>query len=194
MSIARRLSGGNPRSLGDVAAVIEAVLDDPAQLEELFGCLFCDDPIVRMRAADGLEKIAGQRPELVIPYLERLLGDVATIEQPSIQWHLAQIVAEVPLDRDQRQCAIKVLKRNLEHSEDWIVLTVTMESLARFAKDDAKLRRWLLPVLRSRLADERKAVVKRAGKLLKGLELSARDAGGGASETPPPDADSRVLR
>jgi HEAT repeat protein len=181
ISIARRLSGGNPRSLGDVAAVIEAVLDDPAQLEELFGCLFCDDPIVRMRAADGLEKIAGQRPELMIPYLERLLGDVATIEQPSIQWHLAQILAEVPLDRDQRQRAIKVLKRNLEHSEDWIVLTVTMESLARFATDDAKLRRWLVPVLRSWLADERKAVAKRAGKLLKGLELSARDSGGGTA-------------
>jgi hypothetical protein len=170
MSIARRLSGGNPRSLGDVDAVIEAVLDDPARLEELFCCLFCDDPIVRMRAADGLEKIAGQRPELMIPYLQRLLGDVATIEQPSVQWHLAQILAEVPLDPDQRQRAIKVLKRNLERSEDWIVLTVTMESLALFAQDDAKLRRWLLPVLRSRLADERKAVVKRVGKLLKGLE------------------------
>jgi len=170
MSIARRLSGGNPRSLADVAAVIEAVLDDPAQLEELFDCLFCNDPIVRMRAADGLEKIAGQRPELMIPYLERLLGDVATIKQPSVQWHLAQILAQVPLDPDQRQRAIKVLKRNLERSEDWIVLTVTMESLALFAKDDAKLRHWLLPALRSRLADERKAVVKRADKLLKSLK------------------------
>jgi hypothetical protein len=169
MTIARRLSGGNPRSL-DVATVIEAVLDDPAQLEELFGCLFCGDPIVRMRAADGLEKIARQRPQLMIPYVEQLLGDVATIEQPSVQWHLAQILAEVPLDPDQRQRAIKVLKRNLERSEDWIVLTDTMESLALFAKDDAKLRRWLLPVLHGRLADERKSVVKRAGKLLKGLD------------------------
>ena len=118
MSIARRLSGGNLPSLGDVDAVIEAVLDDPAQLDELFRCLFCDDPIVRMRAADGVEKIAGQRPELMIPYLQRLLGDVATIEQPSVQWHLAQILAEVPLDPDQRRRAIKVLKRSLERSED----------------------------------------------------------------------------
>jgi hypothetical protein len=85
MSIAGRLSGGDRRSLGHVEEVIDAVLGDPAQLDELFGCLFCDDPVVRMRAADGLEKIARRRPELLMPHLERLLGEVGAIEQPSVQ-------------------------------------------------------------------------------------------------------------
>lgn len=49
VDIAARLGGGDPRSLGRVEDVIEAVLGDPAQLDALFACLFCEDAVVRMR-------------------------------------------------------------------------------------------------------------------------------------------------
>lgn len=172
VDIAARLRGGDSRSLGRVEDVIEAVLDDPAQVDALFACLFFENAVVRMRAADGLEKIARQRPQLLVPYIERLLSEVATIEQPSVQWHLAQILAEVPLGPAQRRRAVEILRRNLEHADDWIVLNLTMEALARFAQDDPELRRWLASALRSHLADRRKAVVKRASKLLERLEAA----------------------
>lgn len=141
--IAARLSGGDPRSLGDVEEVIDSVIGDPAQLDELFTCLFCEDAVVRMRAADGLEKLARRRPELLVPYIGRLLDEVAAIEQPSVQWHLAQIVAEVPLHPSQRRRAVEILKRSLERADNWIVLNSTIEALGRLAQDDPELRGWL---------------------------------------------------
>jgi len=170
VGIAERLSGGDPRSLGQVDQVVGCALGDSDRLHELFCCLFADDPIVRMRAADGLEKVARRQPALLVPYVDRLLAEVSAIEQPSVQWHLAQILGEVPLTAGQRRRAVEILKRNVEHSDDWIVLNLTMESLAGFAQDDVELRRWLLPVLRRRLADRRKAVAKRAGRLLEQLQ------------------------
>lgn len=169
MTIAELLSGGDPRTLGRVDEAITLVIDDDTRLEELFGCLFHEDPIVRMRAADGLEKVAAQQPELLEPYVDRLLTEVPEIDQPSVQWHLAQILEEVMLSDEQRRHAVAVLKRVLGSSEDWIVLTATMQTLAGFAVGDEALRAWLIPVLASRLTDSRKAVAKRAGRMLERL-------------------------
>jgi hypothetical protein len=117
------LCGGDPRSLHGVDKVIAAALADPSALEALFECLFCADAVVGMRAGDALEKIARIQPEALAPFTRRLLSDVVDVDQPSIQWHLAQILTEIELTAQQRQRAIAILKRNLERYEDWIVIT-----------------------------------------------------------------------
>ena len=168
--IEQLLSGGDPRSLRGVEQVIAAALADPGALEALFECLFCDDAVVRMRAGDALEKIARIRPELLAPFTRRLLGDVADVDQPSIQWHLAQILTEIELTPQQRPAAIAILRRNVERYEDWIVLNLTLQALAHFARDDPALQRELVPILRRHQADTRKSVAKRATRLLTQLE------------------------
>ena len=164
------LSGGDPRSLHGVEEVIAVALSDPSALEALFGCLFCADAVVRMRAGDALEKIARIQPALLAPCTRRLLSDVADVDQPSVQWHLAQILTEIELTPQQRQRAIAILKRNLERYEDWIVVNLTLQTLAHFARDDPALYRELVPILRSHQADTRKSVAKRATKLLAQLQ------------------------
>ena len=168
--IEQMLSGGNPRSLHGVDQVIAAALVDASALEALFECLFCADAVVRMRAGDALEKIARVRPALIAPYTGRLLSDVADVDQPSVQWHLAQILTEIELTPDQRASAIGMLKRNLGRYEDWIVLNLTLDALAQFARDDPELRRELVPILRRHQTDPRKSVAKRATKLLAQLQ------------------------
>jgi hypothetical protein len=106
------LTGGDRRSLGRVDEVIEAVLARPSSFAALFDCLFSADEIVRMRAGDAIEKVARRRPDLLEPYHERLLVDVAAIEQASVQWHLAQILPRLELGPSERRRAIVVLKRN----------------------------------------------------------------------------------
>ena len=103
------LSGGDPRSLQGVDRAIAAVLADPGALDALFECLFCGSAVVRMRAGDALEKIARIRPELVAPFTRRLLSDVVDIDQPSVQWHLAQILIEIELTPEQRPLAVAIL-------------------------------------------------------------------------------------
>ena len=107
------LRGGDPRSLGRAEEIVGVVLKDPRRVDELFECQFSDDELVRMRGSDALENVCRQRPDLLEPYIDRLLVQVSRIEQPSVQWHLAQMLAEIPLDGRDRRRAIAILKRNL---------------------------------------------------------------------------------
>lgn len=166
MSFEQALTGGHPNSLGRTEEVIAAVLADRGRLRELFGCLRSNDEVVRMRAGDALEKVCREQPGWLGPYRRRLLGEVAEIEQPSVQWHLAQILGQLDLDPTQARRAKAVLKRNLERSADWIVLNVTMEQLFEWAREDPGLRRWLEPRLERLRGDRRSSVRGRAERLL----------------------------
>jgi len=135
-----QLSGGDPRSLGAVDAVIAVVLAHPDRLDELIRCVLDgDDQIVRMRASDALEKLCRTRPSLLQPRLAVLLGDMAGIDQPSVQWHVAQMLGQLRLTARQRQRAVRILRDNLEHSTDWIVLNYSLDTLAIMARQDSTL-------------------------------------------------------
>lgn len=168
---AKALEGGHHNSLGRTEEVVALVVADPTRLEELFAVLAASDELVRMRAGDALEKVCRQRPEWFVPHVDRIIGDVGAIEQPSVQWHVAQMLHHVRGDLSAVQAgrADALLKRNLTRSTDWIVLNVTMDVLAAWAEDDPSLARWLSPELKRLRQDPRKSVAKRAAKRLAAL-------------------------
>src|SRR5271170_8027912 len=59
----KKLSGGDRRSIGRSNEVVDHVLAHPAHLSHVFEGLAVDDPVVRMRAADAIEKITARRPD-----------------------------------------------------------------------------------------------------------------------------------
>ncbi len=158
------LRGGSKRELRN-AAVVDAVLADPARVHELFACVLDDDEYVRMRASDALEKVCRAAPAIVEPLTIRILAEMPTVDQPSVQWHFAQIATELALTRRQRDRAVAVLKRNLDRYRDWIVVNLTLQALAFFAETDPALRADLLVKLDAYLLDHRKSVAARARKL-----------------------------
>jgi hypothetical protein len=164
------LAEGNRRSLGRAEEIVGIVIRHPDRFEELFDCIFSEDEIVRMRASDALEKVCRQRPDLFQPYTSTLLTEVSKINQPSVQWHLAQIIARLTLNTKDKATAISVLKINLLQSKDWIVLNWTLDSLAKFALDDARLRQWFIGVLRQYQGSDYKSIASRARRLLAQLE------------------------
>jgi hypothetical protein len=127
------LTGGDPRNLRNVGIVIDLACGQPERLEELVQCVFSADEIVRMRASDALEKVCRSQPRLLQRFVPRLLAEMSRIEQASVQWHLAQILSEVPLDDQQQAQAIAVLEPNLDTCGDWIVTNCTLEALGVFA-------------------------------------------------------------
>lgn len=125
--------GGKSNSLGRAGEVVGDVNANPARLDELFACIWSDDAWVRMRAIDSFEKIVKEKSERVWPYLGRIFDELTKSEQPSIQWHLAQIFSEVQLTDDQRGRAIKWLKDRLKTTDvDWIVAVNVMKALVYF--------------------------------------------------------------
>jgi hypothetical protein len=159
--------GGKSNSLGRTNEVIELVLADRDRLPELYDCLFEDDAWLRMRAADALEKICRQHPDWLVPYVDRLLHDFASSTQPSILWHLAQILAQVELSEPQKRAAIAWLKTVLASKDvDWIVAANAMDTLVHFAVAGWLPVAQVVPLLRVQQGHKSAAVVKRATKLL----------------------------
>ena len=163
---AEMLTGGHPNSLGRTVEVVEAALAEPDRLDALFACYQSDDPVVRLRASNALKRIEKAAPDLMIPYIDRLLTEVAAVDQPSARWTVAQLFGRMAkaMTPAQRREAEALLKRNLEEEPDWIVQNTTMDTLAGWAKSDEALRTWLLLRLAERQTDERKSVAARARK------------------------------
>lgn len=169
MIIAKTLKGGDPRSLGKTNEVVEYVMADQSKLDELFVCIFSPEATVRMRAGDALEKVCRARPDWLVPYVDTLLGKVAVIDQPSIQWHLAQMIGELDLNPSQYNRVVNILKNNLENSTDWIVLNYSLEVFAQFVRKDASLKPYFIKQLHKHQKNQHKSVAKRATKLLSDL-------------------------
>ncbi|HEX8763133.1 MAG TPA: hypothetical protein VF733_05245 [Candidatus Saccharimonadales bacterium] len=165
------MAGGHANSLGRVDEVIEIVLNNRRRLNELYDCMFDNDAWVRMRAADALEKICRMHPDWLLPYIDRLAPELSTSDQPSIQWHLAQIYREVSLTDEQKYFAIGWLKSLLSSKEiDWIVAANAMDALVSFTKDGSFSVSKMTSLLEIQQKHKSKSVVRRASKLL--AELS----------------------
>lgn len=162
------LAGGHPNSLGRTQEVVDLVLVDQARLRELFAAISSDDEVVRLRVGDALEKVCREQPAWFLPHVDRILAELGEIDQPSVQWHVAQMAQHLheDLSNDQTQRVISLLQRNLSGSPDWIVLNVTMDVLSDWAEHDGQLAKWLKPQLERLRQDARKSVAKRAMKCL----------------------------
>jgi hypothetical protein len=158
--------------------VVDLVLAEPARLAELFAAINDSDEVVRLRVGDALEKVCRGQPEWFLPYVDRLLDDIGQIEQPSVQWHVAQMLHQLRggLSEDQARRSTELLQRNLATSSDWIVLNVTMDILAGWAQHDADLATWLVPELARLQNDPRRSVAKRATRRID--EIRGRARGG----------------
>jgi hypothetical protein len=167
-TFADMLRGGHPNSLGRTAEVVDIVLADRSRLDDLFASMVDRDEVVRMRVGDALEKVCRAQSSDFVPHIDRILGELGNIDQPSVQWHVAQMLARLrgDLSPKQAQRARRLLQRNLTGSTDWIVLNVTMDVLTEWSAADSSLARWLQPELERLCLDERKSVARRAAKRL----------------------------
>ncbi|NKC11925.1 MAG: hypothetical protein GKR94_06895 [Gammaproteobacteria bacterium] len=174
-SFEQLLAGGHPNSLGRTLEVVALVLADKRRLEPLYRCYFSADEVVRLRTSNALKRVSREQPQWLVPYIDKLIGEVGNIEQASAQWTLANLLQTLTpfMDTAQKTGALKLMQRNLAQHSDWIVLNNTMQTLAAWAIEDEALRQWLLPHLERLSGDSRKSVAKKAVKFAAALAKSA---------------------
>ena len=167
-----RLKGGHPNSLGNTVEVVEQVLREPKFFNELFHCYFSTDEVVRLRTSNAMKRICKEQKELLVPYIDRLLTEIADIDQASTQWTLSQLFAMLnkEMSKEQIDRATNIMKTNLENHTDWIVLNTTMDTLGKWSKNNPALKNWLIPNLERLKSDKRKSVSGRASKILAQLQ------------------------
>lgn len=173
-SFAEVLAEGKiPNSLGRAEEVVQIVLQNKHRLEELYQCLFEDDALLRLRAIDAIEKVCREHPDWLESYVDRFFQDFTDHNQPSIQWHLAEMFGQINLNPIQKQQAIQWLTAKISTTNvDWIVAADTMKTLALFNLKDAFPTDQLIPLLKKQQNHHSKSVVKLATKIFEQLPNS----------------------
>lgn len=171
MDVYAELSGGDRRSTGRADRVVEAVERDPDLFGTVFDGMLLDDPVVSMRCADAAEKITRTSPELLEPYAQRLLDEVAELDQQEIRWHVALMLPRLSLTKANRRKALAYLLACLD-DESRIVRSNAIEGLAGLAEQDGSLRPEVLDVIRERVRTDSPSVRARGRKMLARLERS----------------------
>jgi hypothetical protein len=168
-AIAAMLKGGDRRSIGESNQIAKLVLSDPKQFAGLLKCLWDEDPIVRMRAADAAEKVTVTRPGLLNPHKQELLSLLDEAEQIELRWYRALMVPRLTLSGPERARAAAALQRYLEDRSS-IVKTFALQGLADLARRDSNLRGPARRALEESLRSGTSAMKARARKLLKVLQ------------------------
>lgn len=138
-TILTMLQGGDRRSIGRSDEVVRLILEKPQLFDALISGIALEDPLVRMRCADAAEKITVTHPEYLRPYKRKLIEDYSRIEQKEVRWHVAAMLARLPLTAREQKRVVDIL---LSYTNDRssIVKTLAMQALADIALHNEELQ------------------------------------------------------
>jgi HEAT repeat protein len=165
MDFERVLSGGDRRSIGRANEVAAFVRDRPATLPALVRCLDSADPLVRMRAADALEKVSARDAGKLDGYADFFLGLARESSEQEVKWHMAQILPRLALTGRQIGRAVSLFAR-YRHDPSRIVKASALSALAALAAKNPGVMRKVGPILENALRSAIPSVRARARKLL----------------------------
>jgi hypothetical protein len=106
-----------------------------------------------------------KHPEYLQPYKEKVIQQVAKIEQQEVRWHVAQMFPRLELSEEERAVAVEILLDYL-NDKSKIVKTFSMQALADFAERDASLRPKVMQLLEELTRTGSPAMQSRGRKLL----------------------------
>ena len=164
--ILQKLKGGDLRSIGRAEEVVQDILENPALFGEVFDGMLSEDPQVRMRSADALEKVSSRHPEYLQPFKRRLIYEVAQIEQQEVRWHVAQMFSYLEVSTQERTEIVKRLLFYLDTDRSRIVKVCSIQTLADLAERDELIRPTIVRRLQEVIASGSPAMANRAQKLL----------------------------
>jgi HEAT repeat protein len=166
--ILRQLKGGDRRSVGNSGEMVRRVSSNPSLFGDLFAGLFDDDRVIRMRAADAVEKVTRQRPDLLQPWKKPILEQLSGLPEKELRWHIAQLIPRLTLTSTEQGTAVEILLGYLA-DESSIVRTCSMQALADLALHDTRLRSQVAPLIVRLTKTGTPAMRSRGRKLLRQL-------------------------
>ena len=168
--ILKQLIGGDLRSIGRGNEVVQQILDNPQLFPDVFEGLTSDEPIIRMRSADVIEKVAKQHPEYLQPFKSQLINEISRIDQKEVQWHVAQMFAYLTIDQSERDTIMNILLTYLSQDTGAIVKTFSMQTLAIFAERYPDIRPEIIELIECLMKTGSPAIITRGNKLLSRLK------------------------
>ncbi len=166
--ILKRLGGGDRRSIGSANEIVHKIRQNPHLFKKVFNGLYDDDPIIRMRAADVVEKASKNQPELLSGFSAQVISILESATQQEVCWHMAQIAPRLVCTKNQEHKITKILKKYLLHKSK-IVRVSAMESLVVFAKRNNSTTE-IVKIIKAQIKTGSPAVQSRGRKLLQQIK------------------------
>lgn len=167
--ILKLLSGGDRRSIGQANRVAALASKDTTVFRELVEGLTHEDPLVRMRSADALEKASPQRQRELQKFKRKLLDIIGHATDQEVRWHLCQIVPRLQLSARERDVAVEGLRRYLDDRSS-IVKTFALQAIVELSQQDPALKAESMVLIRESCENGTPAMRARGRKLLATLE------------------------
>lgn len=139
LPIEKILSGGDLRSIGKSNEVI-SVIHNQIDFDELFQCLFNQNRIVVMRAADVIEKLTIDNPH----FLQKHKGEIFKLSNLAVdkelKWHIALLMPRLELDHKEFGLVWeKLTKWAKDKTNSRIVRVNSIQGLFEMLRQNSKL-------------------------------------------------------
>jgi hypothetical protein len=135
-----KLSGGDLRSIGK-ANLIVTEIQNQNDFNALFNCLYSDDRLVVMRAADAIEKITVECVDFLHGHKKELLAFCERANNIEFKWHLALILPRLSFLESECDYVRKILSSwLLDTKESKIVRTNSLQALCELSKQDSTIK------------------------------------------------------
>lgn len=169
------LRGGDLRSIGRVAEVVERAGDSQSSFDALFAAMFSDEPVVQLRASDAVEKISRRYPHLLQSHIAALLADLPPGLRQEVYWHIPLLLPRVPLTDAERERAWTQIVGILHSRNKSRILVVNcLQGLADLSLQSDWRREEAAALIRREMEDGSPAIRARGRKLLAALEKDTR--------------------
>jgi len=139
---------------------------EPGRLDELWGCLRGNDPLVRMRAADALEKISRVLPDLFEPYKQALLTAQFEDGSAEVRWHLIAITSRLAFQPHDAVHFFAYLDHCLRHNSSRIVKVTALQAAYDLSANFPQLNAEYKKMLSFARSSTWPSLIARAAKLI----------------------------
>ena len=172
-AFAARLAGGDRSSIGAATAIADEIQAEPQRFPVVWHLLRHQEALVRMRAADALEKASRQMPEQLQPFKAELLSRRLEDGTPEVRWHLLAMSARLVLDRHEAKTLIDQCRDALIADKSRIARVAALQAAHDLAKEHPEFTRTLDEMLDVAARSDIPSLRARARKLRSGEQATS---------------------
>lgn len=151
--------------------IIKYVGNDPVKFKELVGLIFKDEEIISQRASWPLSDIARKHPQLLSPYLKRMLQ---TLEKPvhdAVKRNIVRALENYDIPEKYLGLAANNCFALLENPQTAVgIKAFSMTVLFNICKKEPELANELKLIIESQWEEASAGIKSRGRKILRGLE------------------------
>ena len=157
---------GKSNTLGRVLEIYDKILSSQLTVMDVYNLYKMENRIVSMRVSNILKRLWRTESSYILPLVDQFIKDAKEYKNPTFRWTLAQMFKELfpVLNIDQRIQLLFEIQRNFQLSDDWIMLSQSIDALI-FAKNKKFEIIHMTTILDNLARDERKIIKEKLKKL-----------------------------